>query len=249
MNRWYPILTPIAMLTLVVLAELAERLRPARRVDRRAEWKLDILAALVVFSTAQFFRDLLVAALDRAGLGVASAPLVAALRAVPVLVRLPLALLVLDLGMYALHRAMHASPRLWRAHAFHHTTRQLYWFSGFRTSVLQVLLYAAPQAVLVVFFAFTPGETFSGAVFGLFVQLFQHANTRVALGPVGWLVVTPAYHRYHHAADAPRAGNYGNMFTVWDRVFGTWVDPHASTVEYTLGVTEKTPRARMLEGV
>jgi sterol desaturase/sphingolipid hydroxylase (fatty acid hydroxylase superfamily) len=58
-------------------------------------------------------------------------------------------------------------------------------------------------------------------------QQFVHSNTNLHLGPLSWLCVTPAYHRLHHAKDARlQASNLGTFFTIWDRMFGTYVPPH-----------------------
>ncbi|HEU4731777.1 MAG TPA: sterol desaturase family protein, partial [Kofleriaceae bacterium] len=41
-----------------------------------------------------------------------------------------------------------------------------------------------------------------------------------------WLLVTPRYHHIHHSTDAAlHDGNYGSLFTIWDRLFGTYIDP------------------------
>ena len=51
-----------------------------------------------------------------------------------------------------------------------------------------------------------------------------HANVRLRLGPLRWVLVTPQSHRIHHAPDPQyRDTNYGVVFSIWDRLFGT---PH-----------------------
>jgi sterol desaturase/sphingolipid hydroxylase (fatty acid hydroxylase superfamily) len=46
------------------------------------------------------------------------------------------------------------------------------------------------------------------------VGTLQHANLRWTFGPVGRVLVSPAYHRLHHAPDIQTA-NLGVVFTVW----------------------------------
>jgi sterol desaturase/sphingolipid hydroxylase (fatty acid hydroxylase superfamily) len=60
----------------------------------------------------------------------------------------------------------------------------------------------------------------------------QHANVNFPPAVerwLSWLFVTPAFHRVHHSADAPGIdANYGQMFSIWDRLFGSYVVPAAA---------------------
>ena len=51
------------------------------------------------------------------------------------------------------------------------------------------------------------------------VGTLQHANLRWTFGPVGRVVVSPAYHRLHHATDN-QAVNLGVVLTIWDVLTG-----------------------------
>jgi sterol desaturase/sphingolipid hydroxylase (fatty acid hydroxylase superfamily) len=67
-----------------------------------------------------------------------------------------------------------------------------------------------------------------------------------------WLIITPAYHRIHHSATIHRGMNLGTTFSLWDRMFGTYVDPEAVPANFPMGLGEpienkKLPR--MLLGV
>jgi sterol desaturase/sphingolipid hydroxylase (fatty acid hydroxylase superfamily) len=64
--------------------------------------------------------------------------------------------------------------------------------------------------------------------------------------------VTPDYHRIHHSATINRGKNLGTTFRLWDRLFGTYVDPASVPEFFPLGLGEtvevkKVPR--MLLGV
>jgi sterol desaturase/sphingolipid hydroxylase (fatty acid hydroxylase superfamily) len=58
------------------------------------------------------------------------------------------------------------------------------------------------------------------------VQFFAHANVGLPVrlaNALAWLVVTPVLHRVHHSRHpADIATNYGLMFSVWDRLLGTY---------------------------
>jgi sterol desaturase/sphingolipid hydroxylase (fatty acid hydroxylase superfamily) len=51
------------------------------------------------------------------------------------------------------------------------------------------------------------------------VGTLQHANLRWTFGPVGLMIVSPAYHRLHHATD-DQAVNLGVVLTIWDVLAG-----------------------------
>ena len=58
------------------------------------------------------------------------------------------------------------------------------------------------------------------------VDFFSHANIRLPHSLdriVRWVLVTPNMHSLHHSSHQPETdSNYGSVFTVWDRLFGTY---------------------------
>ncbi len=140
----------------------------------------------------------------------------------PLWAQLPLALAVAELGGYAVHRAMHRVPWLWRLHAVHHSAPRLYWLNASRNHPGDVLLSTALSVgPLVVLGA--PAETL--ALFHAFVAthlLLQHANVDTRLGPLTWLLSCAEVHRWHHSRDLTDAdANYGNVLLLWDVLLGT----------------------------
>ncbi len=140
----------------------------------------------------------------------------------PLWAQFPLALAVAELGGYAVHRAMHRVPWLWRFHTVHHSAHRLYWLNASRNHPGDVLLSTAlsvgPLLALGV-----PAETL--ALFHAFVAthlLLQHANVDTRLGPLTWLLSCAEVHRWHHSRDLAEAdANYGNVLLVWDVLLGT----------------------------
>jgi sterol desaturase/sphingolipid hydroxylase (fatty acid hydroxylase superfamily) len=241
-----------AFLSLVLLFEASERFWPARRIDRRAHLRTDLLSFGLAIAMNRVAIRTITAALGPAETRLASGPL-AQIQALPGFVRVALALVVVDFMLYWIHRAQHRFETLWRTHAWHHTVEQLYWFSGFRTSFLHSLLYNIPQAALpMLVFRLSPLQTGAAYAIGLFVQFWEHTNLRVTLGPLRRWVMTPSYHRVHHAAAGHRGMNLAPIFPVWDRLFGTYVDPMSVPSNFDLGLGEPLdPRRapRMLLGV
>jgi sterol desaturase/sphingolipid hydroxylase (fatty acid hydroxylase superfamily) len=68
---------------------------------------------------------------------------------------------------------------------------------------------------------------------------WMHMNVSWRSRWLEYVFVTPRYHHIHHSADAKlHDGNYGSLFTIWDRLFGTYVDPDVTRPK-TFGTGEK----------
>jgi alkylglycerol monooxygenase len=131
------------------------------------------------------------------------------------------AFVLLDLVYYVQHRLEHAVPLLWAVHAVHHQSRDYNLSVSFRVGVLasfSTLLFHATLALAGVSATqYAAVVTVHGAI--LFTL---HARTRFTLGP-GRFFNAPVFHRVHHGADrASIDRNFGGVFLVFDRIFGTF---------------------------
>jgi sterol desaturase/sphingolipid hydroxylase (fatty acid hydroxylase superfamily) len=129
----------------------------------------------------------------------------------------------------------------------------MYWFAGFRTSFFHSFIYNIPQVVIpVTLFKLSPAEAGIGYSLGLLIQFWEHTNLNVNVGFLKWIIITPAYHRIHHSATVQRGMNLGTTFSIWDRMFGTFVDPASMPENFPLGLGEQLEAKnipRMLMGV
>ncbi len=241
----------IAFFALAGIFEVLERVRPAREVDRWKDLKTD------AFSFALAITMNRISNYSVTGLVIACAPAWLlggwrALQNLPGATRVVLAIFLVDFMIYWIHRAQHEFDLLWRTHAWHHSVEQLYWFSGFRTSFLHSLLYNIPQAAVpMLVFNLSPLEAGIGYSIGLLIQFWEHTNIDVQIGPLKYLIITPAYHRVHHSTEHSRT-NFGTTFSIWDRMFGTYCDPARVADNAPLGLGEAYDRkkmAKMLLGV
>lgn len=140
-----------------------------------------------------------------------------------------------DFFGYWRHRAQH-SRWLWPAHAVHHSDTRLTWLTLERMhpidragSLLDMVLLAAlglPVWALA-----------ANALVRHYYGYFIHAEVPWTLGKAGWLINSPVMHRWHHARDVEGSGhNFATVFSVWDRMFGTYYQPGPCTAP--LGVRE-----------
>jgi len=229
-----------------------ERLRPARAIDHWADLKIDLLS----FSLAVLMNRVSTKTVQKlAGALVPSGVLgwLHAVQALPGAVKIVMAVFVADFIIYWIHRSQHRFDALWRTHAWHHSVEHLYWFSGFRTSFLHSFIYNIPQATVpMLVFKLSPVEAGVAYSIGVLIQFWEHTNVRVNIGPLRWLFITPDYHRVHHSATQQCRMNLGTTFSLWDRMFGTYVDPASMPESFPLGLGEpidKKKIPRMLLGV
>ena len=229
----------ITLISVVLVFDVWERVRPGHPVDKRKFLGLDVLAILVVIGFGEVAKYLVMGGIELLGWTAANG-YAAPLSGLPVVVKILLAVAVADFLLYWVYRTMHASDLLWNTHRFHHSITQLYWLSGARTSMTHLFLFALTQmTVCYVVFGLSVPEAGFAFSFGVAVNIWVHANIRVNLGPVQWFFITPDYHRIHHAADGRSRKNFAFVFTVWDRLFGTHLDPRLVTEEFTVYSAEK----------
>jgi sterol desaturase/sphingolipid hydroxylase (fatty acid hydroxylase superfamily) len=131
----------------------------------------------------------------------------------------PVTIVAMDAANWLAHYADHRLDLLWRFHALHHSQEELSVLTSFRAHPLMhttgFLLAAVPVAVLM------PTRAIAPVLITIYVCIgtLQHANLRWTFGPVGRVVVSPAYHRLHHAPDTQEA-NLGVVLTIWDVLAG-----------------------------
>lgn len=149
------------------------------------------------------------------------------------------AVVLLDLSAYAVHVLMHKVPGLWRIHRVHHSDTMVDVTTAFRQHPLETLIRFVFTAVPALLLGVPPAalalyRTLSGVS-----AVIEHANLRLP-GPVDRLlslvIVGPTLHKLHHSAFAVETdSNYGNIFSVFDRLFGTFT-PAEGALKVTYGL-------------
>lgn len=164
------------------------------------------------------------------------------LRQFPVWAQLLGFTVVHDLLIYGLHRLMHHSA-LWHIHALHHSAKEVDWASGSRAHALETLLIQTLEYGPIVWLGASPEVALWKGIVDAVWGMFIHANLRVSLGPLAWLINGPEAHRWHHHPDGHRC-NFGTKLALWDHIFGT---AHRSSIaeserDYGLDASFELPR-------
>lgn len=224
---------------------LAERFFAARPVSYRKVLVRDLGAFAIVvlfgFATGVFVKALFF-----------FVPVLSTLRRtgeLPLLITLPLVVLLTDFAMYWAHRLIHTRA-LWRIHRWHHAPRHMYWLAGARTSLVQGILYSIAPVLIVVVLNVSPAIVGGNTLFSVVVNHWMHANLGFRSRVLEAVFVTPRIHHVHHSSDPRHFGrNFGSLFSFWDRMFGTFLDPDDVHGPLEFGIPEVVSGPRMVLGV
>lgn len=139
-----------------------------------------------------------------------------------------------DFVYYWYHRLSHKIKLLWAFHLVHHSSLFMNLTVSYRLNWLSALL--TPFVVAPLILIGLPFE-FIAASFGLnlLYQFFLHTEAVGKLGFIEGILATPSAHRVHHGSNEQYIDkNFGGVFMIWDRWFGTY---QPETIKATYGVT------------
>ncbi len=218
---------------------------PARRRDGEASLPADVAAffmyQVLIYPIAVSITDQIVPYLNYPSVFLD----------IPLAVRVLGVYLLSDLGSYWVHRLMH-TRYLWRVHKWHHAPTEMYWLAGARASLPQQILFNLPYVIVVPLLAGAPRWVILLAmVHSIFQNNFMHMNTTWRSNLIEWFIVTPRYHHIHHSVDiTTHGGNYGALFTFWDRLFKTYRNPDEFTPEtFGTGTGDTDSTERLIAGI
>lgn len=141
----------------------------------------------------------------------------------PTFLQVIAALLVVEFLWWMSHYARHKVHTFWLFHAIHHSQTDLNVFTEDRVHFVDSL--AASFLMFIPFYVFQVSNLYAVAVIGLYRSIhnrFLHANVKINLGWIGWLVTSPQFHRVHHSKDPAHVDkNFGVILSIFDHLFGT----------------------------
>jgi len=140
-----------------------------------------------------------------------------------------------DLGYYWFHRTAHERAAVWASHVVHHSSEEYNLSVALRQGAIEpwfTWIFYQPLALIGV----PPAVFFTANSVNTLYQFWVHTRAIDRLGPLEWVLNTPSHHRVHHGTDPKYLDrNYGGMFVIWDRAFGTF---QVEEEEPTYGLVE-----------
>jgi alkylglycerol monooxygenase len=141
--------------------------------------------------------------------------------------------IILDFCSYIYHRAHHVVGFLRPFHHVHHSDRAFNMTTAFRFSALQIL-YSPILAIPLLLLGYNPGVILLAMSILSVYQTFTHSAYIRLPRFFDYVFVTPHNHRIHHdQAVVNQNSNFGGIFSIWDRLFGTYV---SDIKEFTPGI-------------
>jgi sterol desaturase/sphingolipid hydroxylase (fatty acid hydroxylase superfamily) len=136
---------------------------------------------------------------------------------------------------YWLHRFEHVWAPLWRLHSIHECSEDLDWLSAFRLHWFEPALFQMLTIVPMWLLGFSSPAIIGYTTYSYFTGHIQHANVWFPMGPLKYVLPSPMFHRWHHAADDVKGGhgtsNFGH-YPIWDWLFGTFYLPDERPTKY-----------------
>lgn len=154
----------------------------------------------------------------------------------PLIVEVILSLFFMDFfGQYLPHYTMHRYKWMWKFHMIHHSDTKVDVTTGTRHHPGEWLFREATTIVGVFLLGLPVGLYFLYRSTAAIFTHFNHANFFLPLWldkAISLVLVSPNMHKVHHHFERPLTDtNFSNIFSVWDRLFGTFAyrDPHELT--------------------
>jgi sterol desaturase/sphingolipid hydroxylase (fatty acid hydroxylase superfamily) len=232
----------LATMAIAALVEAAIPLREHSRARTRVTVNIALgLLTLALYSALGAALVLALAWLEPRGFGLLGA------LALPSAASLAVTILALDVSAYAAHAAMHRLPALWRFHRVHHADRAVDVTTALRQHPGEGLIRFSFLTVFALALGVSPAAYAIYRSASAFMALFEHANIRLPLrldGALSLVITSPNLHKVHHARDLPFTDtNYGNIFSLWDRLARTFTPARYGT-GITYGLAEGSMREK-----
>jgi sterol desaturase/sphingolipid hydroxylase (fatty acid hydroxylase superfamily) len=219
----FTVVRSVGFLLAVAIAASLQRITPHARLHgswrtNLALWTINAIVLGVVCGACVY-----TVARWASAAGVGALSLVPMPRAVAIMA----SVVVLDMVSYGWHRANHQLRWLWRFHQVHHSDTTFTVSTGVRFHPGELLLSLPVRLSAVVALGAPPeGVVFFELIFAV-ANLVEHGdiNLPARLEPrLAQVLITPALHRRHHSKQVTELNtNFGTIFSLWDRWFGTFL--------------------------
>lgn len=146
----------------------------------------------------------------------------------PVWLHCILALLMMDfIGAYLVHLIQHKIAWMWHFHKIHHIDTAVDTTTALRHHPVESIFRVAALLLAIIVMGVPIWMVMLYQTISAFMSQFNHANIHLPRwldNALSWIIVSPDMHKVHHSHYQPETdSNYANIFSLWDRLFGTFI--------------------------
>jgi len=161
----------------------------------------------------------------------------------PIWLELVIAVMVLDLvAQYFVHYLLHRVKWMWKFHMVHHSDTHVDATTGTRHHPGDYLLREVFSLAAILVAGIPLAYYLFYRICTVFFAYFTHANIslpKILDKTLSLVFVTPDMHKFHHHFERPWTDtNFGNIFSFWDRIFGTMVYEDPKQIQFGLDVLD-----------
>jgi len=161
----------------------------------------------------------------------------------PLIIELLIGIMLLDfMAQYFVHYLLHNIPWMWRLHMVHHSDTHVDATTATRHHPGDYLLREVFSLIAIIIGGIPLAYYLFYRIITVFFAYFTHANISLPSfldRTLSFIIVTPNMHKFHHHFERPWTDtNFGNIFSFWDRMFGTLVYDNPKEIVYGLDVTD-----------
>jgi len=159
----------------------------------------------------------------------------------PLIIEVFIAILLLDfIGAFLAHYIEHKVNPLWMIHLVHHSDHNVDTTTANRHHPLESLIRFIFTFFAVIIVGAPIGYVMLYQSLSVVSTQFNHANIKLPKKLdklISYLLVSPDMHKIHHHYRLPYTdANYGNIFSIWDRIFGTYMYLDREKIVYGVDV-------------
>lgn len=161
----------------------------------------------------------------------------------PIWIELILAIMVLDfIAQYLVHYLLHKVKFMWKFHTVHHSDTAVDVTTGTRHHPGDFIMRESFALIAIVIFGMPIAFYLIYRILTIFFTYLTHANLRLPTNidkAISMIFISPNMHKFHHHFERPWTDtNYGNIFSIWDHIFGTYTYGDPQSIRYGLDVTD-----------
>ena len=161
----------------------------------------------------------------------------------PIWVEIILAIMILDfMSQYVVHYLLHKVPFMWRFHTVHHSDTHVDVTSGTRHHPIDFIFRETFALIGIVIAGLPVAYYLLYRILTVLFTYFSHADIKLPLWldkGISFVFISPNMHKFHHHHVMPWTDtNFGNIFSIWDRIFGTYVYENTDDIVYGVDILD-----------